>query len=236
MKKENNKDFISGRLHQYWRMKQQRPIDPIYWDEHEKNDLYELSKKAWDEFRDLQKVMAGQMGLEEPDPKKFVQETYPDAGCHGPVNTYWPGQGERKGVWIVTTAPHSSATFAAGKDEKEGWERAANRIAQEMMWDAVIRYRLDYDKVTDLLKRLVDKLDVILPKVDSIIGLQVIRAGRQIYDGPNIEQEMKEAKELLKERCPTCKKSADEYQSFIVTGLAMNPNASLDCSDEFHKK
>lgn len=53
----------------------------------------------------------------------------------------------------------------------------------------------------DLLKRLVDKLHVIIPIVDEFIQLQAIRSGNMnIYDGPSIEQELKEADALLQSR------------------------------------
>lgn len=59
--------------------------------------------------------------------------------------------------------------------------------------------RKERDEARNLLRRFVDKLEVALPKIDSIISLQAIRhSNPNFYDGPSLEDEMREAKELLK--------------------------------------
>jgi hypothetical protein len=50
-----------------------------------------------------------------------------------------------------------------------------------------------------VLHALVDKLDVIIPQIDSIIAFQTIRSGHQAYSGPNLIEELKAAKAALKE-------------------------------------
>jgi hypothetical protein len=56
------------------------------------------------------------------------------------------------------------------------------------------------ERVADLeaaAKVLLDKLDVVLPKVDNAITLNTLRAGVQTYDGPQIGDDMKRLRELL---------------------------------------
>jgi hypothetical protein len=53
------------------------------------------------------------------------------------------------------------------------------------------------DDTRELLKRFVDKLKVILPKVDGFIALASIRAGQDLYDGPNLADEMQDAERVL---------------------------------------
>jgi len=69
------------------------------------------------------------------------------------------------------------------------------------------RLRAALDKATganaafDLLKRIVDKLKVAMPILDSFVTLQAIRSGNMnIYDGPSLENEMKEADALIAAR------------------------------------
>lgn len=52
-----------------------------------------------------------------------------------------------------------------------------------------------------LLKRIVEKLHIALPIVDRFISLQAIRSGNNnLYDGPSLEQELKEADALIAAR------------------------------------
>ena len=55
------------------------------------------------------------------------------------------------------------------------------------------------DEAFDLLKRIVDKLHIALPIVDNYIVLQSLRMGAK-YDGPSLEQELKEADALIAAR------------------------------------
>jgi hypothetical protein len=52
------------------------------------------------------------------------------------------------------------------------------------------------------VKALVDKLDVVIPKVDDIIALQTVRSGYQAYDGPNLTDELKAVRALLVAAAP----------------------------------
>lgn len=47
-----------------------------------------------------------------------------------------------------------------------------------------------------LINRIL-RLEVILPKVDGIIAFSSVRSGHQAYDGPNLIDEMRDAKLLL---------------------------------------
>ena len=57
------------------------------------------------------------------------------------------------------------------------------------------------DDAFDLLMRIVGKLHAILPIVDGFIALQAVRSGNaNIYNGPSLEQELKEADALIAAR------------------------------------
>ena len=50
------------------------------------------------------------------------------------------------------------------------------------------------------LTGLLDKLDIILPKVHAIIAFTSIRTGCDAYDGPNISEDMAESRRVLADK------------------------------------
>jgi trans-2-enoyl-CoA reductase len=57
------------------------------------------------------------------------------------------------------------------------------------------------DAAFDLLKRIVDKLKVAMPILDSFVTLLAIRSNNpNIYNGPSLEQELKDADALIAAR------------------------------------
>lgn len=60
-------------------------------------------------------------------------------------------------------------------------------------------------ELVDNSEELVKKLDVILPKVNSIIGFQALRASRQVYDGPDPTLNIEAIRALLDLPSPAAK-------------------------------
>jgi hypothetical protein len=85
-----------------------------------------------------------------------------------------------------------------------GWRAIKTRLKQERDALALKVQRLSApvnDDAFDLLMRIVGKLHAILPIVDGFIALQAVRSGNaNIYNGPSLEQELKEADALIAER------------------------------------
>ena len=64
--------------------------------------------------------------------EKFVKERLPRAECIGPVTTYWPGQGNRQGRYLILKSPVHSTSLGSGSNPIEAWANAANRLEAEV--------------------------------------------------------------------------------------------------------
>lgn len=142
---------------------------------------------AWIKFADAYARSLRGEGKEQPDAEKAFSVWLPKQNRGLNYSEVW------KAAWQASAESREAKLKQERDDALKLKDEAWERVSQEVALSA--RILGESEKLRECLRRLVEKLDVILPKVDAAIVMETIH-GRP-YTGPNLAEELAEAKKLL---------------------------------------